>query len=183
MVVVATTDAAAMPAVVLALWRGEAADRTATKVEAATEAAAAAAQQQQWCHGGGGGDRHGGRGDGGNSSGGDNKGSGGNRGSGGNQWHGDQQVVYLCREHLFCFFYKFISYLVSYVGPIQTGFLMAFLPRLLRNRNRAHFKTSDRNRKNRNPEDSYRNWRPSFAGNYRVRELKRVGREEKLHQK
>ena len=49
----------------LALWRGEAADRTTTKVEAATEAAAAttateeavaeaaAAQQQQRCHGGG----------------------------------------------------------------------------------------------------------------------------------
>ena len=54
----------------LALWRGEAADRTTTKVEAATEAAAAttateeavaeaaAAQQQQRCHGGGGGSRH-----------------------------------------------------------------------------------------------------------------------------
>ncbi len=70
----------------LALWRGEAADRTTTKVEAATEATAAmtateeavaeaaAAQQQQRCHGGGGGGRLGGRGDGGSSSG---RGSGG----------------------------------------------------------------------------------------------------------
>ena len=40
MAVVATTEAAAVPAVVLALWRGEAANRMATKVEAATVAAA-----------------------------------------------------------------------------------------------------------------------------------------------
>ena len=35
-----------------------------------------------------------------------------------------------------CFFYKFISFVASYVGPIQTGFLMAFLVRFQRNRNR-----------------------------------------------
>ena len=78
----------------LELWGGEAADRTMTMVETATEAVAAmtateeavaeaaAVQQQQRCHGGGGGGRLGGRGDAGNSSGGCNKGSGGNRGSG-----------------------------------------------------------------------------------------------------
>ena len=85
----------------LALWRGEAAVRTSTKVEAATEAAAAtmateevvaeaaAAQQQQRCHGGGGGGRPGGRGDGGSSSGGGGRGSsGGNKGNGGNRGSG-----------------------------------------------------------------------------------------------
>ena len=66
---VAATEAATPPAMALALWRGEAADRTATKVKAATEAAAATAatevvaeavaeavavKQQQRCHGGGG---------------------------------------------------------------------------------------------------------------------------------
>jgi hypothetical protein len=83
----------------LALWRGEAADRTTTKVEAATEAAAAmtateeavaeavAAQQQQRCHGSGGGGRLGGRGNGGSSSGGGDRGSG-NKGSGGNRGSG-----------------------------------------------------------------------------------------------
>jgi hypothetical protein len=35
-----------------------------------------------------------------------------------------------------CFFYKFISYVASYLGPIQTGFLMTFLPRFRQNRNR-----------------------------------------------
>jgi len=34
------------------------------------------------------------------------------------------------------FFYKFISYVASYVGIIQTGFLMAFLPRFPRNKKR-----------------------------------------------
>ncbi len=74
MAVVAATEVTAPPAVALALWRGEAADRTVTKVEAATEAVAAmagteavaeaaAAQQQQRCHGGG---SRGGRGGGGN---------------------------------------------------------------------------------------------------------------------
>ena len=39
MAVVVATEAAAAPAVALALWWGEAADRTVTKVEAVTEAA------------------------------------------------------------------------------------------------------------------------------------------------
>ena len=69
---VAATEAVAALAEVLALWQGEAAGRTVTKVEAATEAVAAtatmvaeavAAQQQQQCHGYGGGGRHGGRSD------------------------------------------------------------------------------------------------------------------------
>jgi uncharacterized membrane protein YgcG len=78
----------------LALWRGEVADRTMTKVEAAVattateeavaEAAAAPQQQQQRCNGGGGG-RRGSRGDGGNSSGGGDRGSGGNKGRVGNR--------------------------------------------------------------------------------------------------
>ncbi len=70
MVVVAATEAVAPPAVTLALWQGEVANRTATKVEAATEAEAAtvatevvaeavAAQQQQRCNCGSGGSRHG----------------------------------------------------------------------------------------------------------------------------
>jgi hypothetical protein len=40
--VMAATEAAAVPAVALALWRGEAANRTATEAEAATAEAAAA---------------------------------------------------------------------------------------------------------------------------------------------
>jgi hypothetical protein len=140
-VTVTATEAARAPAVALALWRGKAADRTATKVEAATEAAAAlaatgavaeavAAQQQQWCHGGGGGNRRGGRGNGGTSSGGrdrdcssnkdsrDNKGSGNNKGSRDNR--GSSGNISLM------FFHKFIPYVASYVNPIQTGFLMTF---------------------------------------------------------
>ena len=52
------------------------------------------------------------------------------------QWHGKQQVCSLhCRVLMF-FSNKFISYVASYVAPpIQTGFLMAFRPRLRLNRN------------------------------------------------
>jgi len=56
------------------------------------------------------------------------------------------------------FIYKFIFYVASYIdiGPIQTGFLMAFLPRLRLNRNRdSCSKRETETEKNRNPEDSY----------------------------
>ena len=80
MAVVAATETAAPPAMTLALWRGVAANRTATKVEMATDAAAAmvateavakaaAAQQEQRCRGSGGIGIRGGRGGRGNSSG------------------------------------------------------------------------------------------------------------------
>ena len=45
-----------------------------------------------------------------------------------------QSTGSLRRDYL-CFFYKFISYVASYIGPIQTSCLMEFLPRLRRNRN------------------------------------------------
>ena len=50
------------------------------------------------------------------------------------QWHGKQQVCSL-RCRVLVFFNKFISYIASYVGSIQTGFLMVFRPRLRLNRN------------------------------------------------
>jgi hypothetical protein len=108
-------------------------------------AEAAAAQQQQQCHGGGGGGRRGGTGCIGNSSGsvdrgsngkkgsGGNKGSCGNNGSGGNNnssgMVSNRYICYLVYVYILstdvCL-YKFISYVASYLDPIQTGFLVIF---------------------------------------------------------
>jgi hypothetical protein len=55
-----------------------------------------------------------------------NRGSGDNKGSG-RRGHRGRECI---------FFYKFISYVASYVVPIQTGFLMAFLARFRRKSNR-----------------------------------------------
>ena len=78
------------------------------------------------------------------------------RGGGGNSSGGRQRrrrpqrerAAGAQRERMYVFFSKFISYVAFYVGPIQTGFLMAFLARFRRNRNHDFpFKTSDRNEK------------------------------------
>ena len=59
------------------------------------------------------------------------------------------------------FFYNFISYIASYVGTTQTGFLMAFLPRFRQNRNHdSCSKRATGTEKKRNPEDSCRNRQP-----------------------
>ena len=153
---VAATEAAAEPAVALALWWGEGADRSRTEAAAATAATeaveeAAAAQQQQRCDGGGGGGRRGGRGDDGNSSGrgdrgggsnkgssgdnkgsSDNKGSGDNRGSGGNsmQWHGDVYIEFLC-------FFSQIHFPRSILGEPHTDRFPDVVPKKLQ-RNKNH---------------------------------------------
>jgi hypothetical protein len=109
----------------------EAVAATTATEEAVAEAAAA--QQQQQCHGSDGGGRRGSRGDGNNSSGGGDRGSsGGNKGSRGGAGATEgvaataldsslRSVEYLC-----FFSNKFISFVSSYVGPIQTGFLRGF---------------------------------------------------------
>jgi hypothetical protein len=64
---------------------------------------------------------------------------------------------------MYVFFYKFISYVAFYVGPIQTGFLMAFLARFRRKSNRdSCSKQATGMEKNRNPEDSCRNGQPGL---------------------
>jgi hypothetical protein len=91
--------------------KGAGATETAVATTATEEAVAeAAAQQEQRCHGGGGGGRRWGRGKGNNSSGGGNRVSGGNKGSGGREQQQQQWI-------------EIISYVASYGGPIQTGFL------------------------------------------------------------
>jgi hypothetical protein len=157
----------------------------AAAATSATEAVeeAASAKQQRRCHVGGGGGRRGGRCGGGNSSGGVDRGSGGNKGSGdnkgsggnrriqGNRGSGDKDgnssgmatgsiVVlwyYVSTIPTYVFFYKFISYVASYVGvgPIQTGFPRGGTGILI------PVKKKHRNRKHRNPEDSCRNRQPS----------------------
>jgi len=101
--------------------KGAGATEAATATTATEEvvAEAAAAQQQQRCHGGGGSGRHGGRGDGDNSSGGGDRGSGGgNKGSGDGAGATEgvaatavdsslRSVEYLC-----FFSNKFISYVI-----------------------------------------------------------------------
>ncbi len=52
-------------------------------------------------------------------------------------------------------FYKFIPYIASYAGPIQTGFLMCSCHGYVGTGIVIPVQTSDRNGKNRNPEDSY----------------------------
>ena len=105
----------------------EAAAATTATEEAVAEAAAA--QQEQRCHGGGGGcsGRRNRRGDGDSSSGGGDRGSSGNEGSGPGATEGAAATAVdssLRSVEYFCFFStKFISYVASYVGPIQTGFL------------------------------------------------------------
>ena len=78
------------------------------------------------------------RGSSGNKGSGDNKGSGGNRGSRGNRGSGGNDgnssgmatgsivVLWLREIPTYVFFYKFISYVAFYVGPIQTGFPRGF---------------------------------------------------------
>ena len=106
----------------------EAAAATTATEEAVAEAAAA--QQEQRCHGGGCSGRRNSRGDGDNSSGGGNRGSSGNEGSGPGATEGAAATAVdssLRSVEYFCFFStKFISYVASYVGPIQTGFLRGF---------------------------------------------------------
>jgi hypothetical protein len=158
MAVVAATEAAAAPAVALALWWGEVADRTATRVEAVTEAvavtavaeagaeAAAAQQQQRLCHGGSGSGRRGGRGNGDSSFGGDrgggdikggsdNKRSRGDRGSGGNSsaWQCLRRVLRVC-------FFSQIYFLRSFLRKPHTDSFPDDLPeKLRRKRNRVSF--------------------------------------------
>jgi hypothetical protein len=93
------------------------------------------------------------------------RGGGGNS-SGGRQRQRRQQrerAAGAQRERMYVFFYKFISYVASYVGPIQTGFLMAFLARFRRKSNRdSCSKQATGMEKNRNPEDSCRNGQPGL---------------------
>ena len=133
---VVSSEAAAAPAVALELWWGKVVNKLATKGEVATEAAAVMAvteavaeaaaagcttaaavswrwwwwwqmrrqrrrRQQQWWRG----QRI--------------KGSGNSKGSGGNVRSGDRVLRV-------CYFHKFISYVASYINPIQTGLLMTF---------------------------------------------------------
>ena len=126
-----------------------------TAVTEAGAGAAAAQQKQPLCHGGGGGGRRGGRGNGGNSSfggdrgSGDNKGGGDNKGSGGDRGSGN-----VCGEYRVCCFHKFISYVASYVNPIQTAFLMTFQKSYGGTGIVFPLKKHHRSGKNRNPEDS-----------------------------
>ncbi len=78
------------------------------------------------------------RGSGGNIGSGKNKGSGGNRGS-----HPGQQRE-LAKIISCVFFLQIYSYIASYVGPMQTGFLMMFQKVMSE-------KKHHRSRKNRNP--------------------------------
>jgi hypothetical protein len=93
------------------------------------------------------------------------RGGGGNS-SGGRQRRRRQQrerAAGAQRERMYVFFYKFISYVAFYVGPIQTGFLMAFLARFRRKSNRdSCSKQATGMEKNRNPEDSCRNGQPGL---------------------
>jgi len=56
---------------------------------------------------------------------------------------------------------KFISYVASYVGPIQTGFLRGFRKSSGGTGIVIPVKKGHRNGKQRNPEDSCRNYQPS----------------------
>ena len=57
-------------------------------------------------------------------------------------------------------FYKFISYIASYVGPIQTGFLMMFRNSYGGTGIVFPVEKHHRSGKNRNPEDSCMNRQP-----------------------
>jgi hypothetical protein len=57
-------------------------------------------------------------------------------------------------------FYKFISYIASYVGPIQTGFLMMFRNSYGGRGIVFPVEKHHRSGKNRNPEDSCMNRQP-----------------------
>jgi hypothetical protein len=75
-------------------------------------------------------------------------------------WQLTGMVDYVEYQLMF-FFYKFISYVASYVGPIQTGFLMTFRKSYNGTGIMFPVKKHHRSRKYRNPEDSYRNYQPS----------------------
>jgi hypothetical protein len=65
-------------------------------------------------------------------------------------------------EYLCFFSNKCISYVASYVGPIQTGFLRGFQKSSGRTEIVIPVKKVPQNGKHRNPEDSCRNYQPSI---------------------
>jgi hypothetical protein len=57
---------------------------------------------------------------------------------------------------------KLISYVAFYVGPIQTGFLMTFQKSYGGTGIVIPVKKAPQEQKNRNPEDSYRNYQTRY---------------------
>jgi hypothetical protein len=97
---------------------------------------------------------------------------GGARGSGGNDWSGGNRGSggtddsslnsVLCTYILLFFSNNFISYVASYLGPIQTGFTRGFRKSYGGTGIVIPVKKCHRNGKHRNLEDSCRNYQPRY---------------------